>query len=72
LADNYSLPIGTVAWQKSQRKREIIKSKPQGIASQEPDNSLQWPSRLGLAMLALVNLFIISGLVHSIATGPGL
>ena len=53
----------------AQKKSAIPKSKLQDIPSHAHNKSPQAPSRAGLVILALANLFIFAGLIYSIARG---
>jgi len=56
----------------AQRKNAIPKSKLQNIPSQAHNKSPRAPSRLGLVILALANLFIFAGIIYIIARGLGI
>jgi len=56
----------------AQRKSVIPKSRLRDIPSPAHNKSPQAPSRVGLVILALVNLFIFAGFIHSIARGLGI
>ena len=52
-----------------QRKEAIPKSNLQNTSPQARDKLSEGPSRVGLAILVLANLFILAGIIYSIALG---
>jgi len=72
LDEYHSPPVGSVALQKPQRNSAMPRSEPRDAPLHPHTRSQEAPSRLGLAILALVNLFIIAVLVYSTASGLGI